>query len=1721
MREHAALAPSTIAFTFLLDGERQERQLSYAELDRLARAVAAKLQAAGATGERAVLLYPPGPEYLIAFFGCLYAGVVAVPAYPPDPSRIDRTLPRLQAIVADADARFLLTTGQLRALSAMFLAGADDLRQRTWLTTDDVAPALADDWRAPDVTPETLAFLQYTSGSTGTPKGVMLRHQNLVANLALIRDAFAIRPGNTGVIWLPPYHDMGLIGGVLTPVIVRGLHVVLISPLMFLQRPMRWLQAVSRYRGEISGGPNFAYDLCVRKSTPAERAELDLSSWRLAFTGAEPIRPATLDRFVEAFGPSGFARTAFHPCYGLAEATLIVTGGQPVAGPIVSTIEDSQGAPRPLVGCGRELADHAVRVVDPETRQVRAPGELGELWAAGPSVASGYWQRPDESAETFGAYTADSQGPFLRTGDLGLFVDGELYVSGRRKDLVIVRGRNLFPQDIEQTAERAHAAVRAGCGAVFGVEAGGEERLAVAYEVDARKAGDLGEVIDAIARAVAEEHGVQPHTVALLAPGAVPKTSSGKIQRRACRAELLAGRLSVVARRDDELVERDAAPVVDEPVGSDVLSRLRALVAAEARLALSAVDADRPPASFGLDSLRTIELTTAIERDFGVTLPAALVLGARSLHEIADAIAAGPAAAATEASAAPAISAGQRALWFLWQLAPDSDAYTISRHARVRSPIDTAALRRALDALVARHPALRTTFVADHGEPRAVIAPAATAEADLTFVDVGDRNDARLQAAVASETHRPFDLAGGPLFRAVLFSRADDDHVLWIGVHHIVCDFWSLAAVLEDLGALYQAAATGAPVVHPEVAAPAARELEALGPARRAEAWKAWEARLARPIPPLELATDHPRAAGPARRGASHAFALSPALGAQVKAFAQARGTTPFATLLAGYAAVLHRYTGQAELAIGTPVAQRASSHDAAVGYLVNPLPIVVDLGHEPSFAGLVDQIAARVRDAVAHREVPLTALVERFAPRRDGHQSPLFQTLFTLLPARTGASALAPFAVGQPGATLTLGGLVLESQPVIDVAAKFDLGVMLADGDAGLLGAFEYDATLFDPPTIARLAEHFTTLLADGVARPDCAVAELALLGDRERAALTQPATAVRAPAIAPSVTALVAAQVARTPDAVAVTAGGRSLRFAELDAKSSQLAHWLRARGVGADVLVAVALPRTVDLVVALVAILKAGGAYLPIDPALPAERARLLLDDAAPRLVLVDDAAPDHLATGATRLDAIAGELAALPTTAPAPAPTPEQLAYVLYTSGSTGTPKGVAIEHRAFVNLLAAMRDQPGLGERDVLVAVTTLSFDIAGLEVFLPLVTGARLVLASREQAADPHALARLLADERATFLQATPVTFRQLVAVDWRGGDGFTVICGGEAMPADLAAQLCARAGRVFNAYGPTETTIWSTITAPLVAGAPITIGRPVRNTDAFILDSRRAPLPVGVAGELYLGGDGLARGYLHRPELTAERFVDHPFRPGERLYRTGDLARLLADGTIEYRGRVDQQIKLRGMRIELGEIEAAIRRQAGVRDAAVALATPDGGGEPRLVGYVVAASDAVRGELIAHVQTALRQILPLPMVPSLFMMLEALPVTPSGKLDRRALPRPELPRGSDRRVPPANPLEAQIVTIWEEVLGVPVGVEDNFFDLGGHSLQIVRVRGELAARVGHELPLVALFELPTVRALATRLRDGGGASLDASKQRADARREARTRGRARRQPTE
>ncbi|WP_369185677.1 amino acid adenylation domain-containing protein [Streptomyces sp. Y1] len=1041
------------------------------------------------------------------------------------------------------------------------------------------------------------------------------------------------------------------------------------------------------------------------------------------------------------------------------------------------------------------------------------------------------------------------------------------------------------------------------------------------------------------------------------------------------------------------------------------------------------------------------------------------------------------------------LSVTQQGIWFQEQLHPNNPAYVIPAAARLDGPLDTAVLRAALREIVRRHESLRTTFELRDGQPVQVVR--AELPLDLTEEDLGAGGlDEELFHRRMSELRgEPFDLAAGPLLRLRLLHVGPQEAVLLVAMHHLVSDGWSVGVLVSELLALYEAFAAGRPSPLPDLEIHygdfAGWQQQWLRDADLTADLAYWRAHLAGAPAALALPTDRPRPAVQGFHGASVPFALPEPLMRELGALAKRHGATTYMALLAAFQVLLHRHADQDDVVVGVPTAGRGRAEvEPLIGFFVNTLPVRTDLSGNPDFV----QVLTRTRDAClglyAHQDVPFERIVTELRPARDLSRPPVFQTCLTYqsdpLPARESA------------------GLRLRRLPVRAEGARFDLELQCFDDNGGLHGWFEYDRDLFDERTVARMADHLRRIVEGVVADPRTPVGHLPLLDDGERAGALAAGTGPDAEWPGRGWIHQCFEEAARrTPAAEAVRFEGDSLDYAELNRRANRLAHRLRRSGVGRDVLVGVAMERSPDLVVSLLAVLKAGGAYVPLDPGHPPDRLAYLLRDARAPVLLTQARVRALLpATDAEILcvDELAEQLAAESADDPEVAVDGEDLAYVIHTSGSTGRPKGVMNVHAAIRNRLLWMQDAFPIGPGDRVLQKTPFSFDVSVWEFFWPLMTGATLVVARPEGHRDSRYLIETIRAEAITAVHFVPSMLQVLLREpDVEECTSLRhVVCSGEALPRRLAQAFLDRSGaRLHNLYGPTEAAI--DVTAWTCRRdedpRPLPIGLPIANTRVHVLDRHLRPVPPGVPGELHLGGRNLARGYLNRPELTAERFVEDPFAPGggARLYRTGDLARRREDGALEYLGRLDHQVKLRGLRVEPGEIEAALTAHERVREALV-LAHEHGPDDVRLVAYLTGEDVPPAGRLAEF----LRRRLPEYMVPSHFTVLPALPLTVNGKVDRAALPAPGADRPELRSAfaEPRDELERAIAALWCRLLGVErVGVQDSFFDLGGHSLLLARLRVELAETMRQEVSMVELFQYPTVASLAAFLNRPGSAA--------------------------
>ncbi len=1649
-------------------------ELSYAELNVQANRLARHLRERGVgADERVAICVERSPEMIVGLLAILKAGGAYVPLDPAYP------VERLRHMIQDSGPVALLSHGRLLGLFSDLQLPILDLGSPTspWmdLSGDNLEPGR----------PEHLAYVIYTSGSTGLPKGVMVEHRSLV-NFAV---ASARHYGLTAEDRVLQFASVGFDAAAeeIYPILSVGGTLVLRTPRM-LASGRDFLQGCEAFGISVLDLPTAYWQVLVQE---LETGGLSLPPrLRLVIIGGEAASPSAVRSWHRRYGS--------HP--------VLFNSYGPTEGTVVGTLErlDPGASWDSGVPIGRPIANARIYLLDSCGQPVPV-GERGEIHIGGVGVARGYLNRPELTAERFlnDPFAGEAGARMYRTGDLGKWrPDGTLEFAGRNDFQVKIRGFRIELGEIEARL-LDHPEVREAV--VLAREERGGKRL-VAYYVGGAAPG-----AEALRGHLAENLPEYMVPAAYVRLEALPLTPHGKVDRGA----LPEPEAEAFAAQDYEAPQGETEKALAD-IWTDVLN-------------VDRVGRRDNFFSLGGHSLTAMQVLARVRDGFGVELPFSALYKEFTVAGLAvqiqeadrmEPVLAFPAVRRVPRDGALPLSYPQEAIWFIEQLTPGTLAYNAQFCIDFRGPLDAEVLERTFNEIVERHEVLRTTFPSPDGRPMQVVHP--YERVTMPCVDISgvpaSETEAEIERIVAEECQKPFDITRLPLVRWTLIRAAADRHLLIIVEHHFVHDGWSVGRLLGEIQAIYSAFAQGRPsplpplsVQYADFAAWQRGLLEGPFLDRQLDYWTK---KLARPTR-LELPTDYPPSKRHKSCGAMVEMELPASLYHALRGLGQRQGVTLFIVMLAAFKTLLHRYTGQEDVLIGTGSAnRRLKETEGLLGMMINTLVLRTDLSGRVTFRELLDRVRQTVLEAHTYQDLPFEKLVEALHPVREPGQNPLFNVLFAFLDVQMPDLAFE----GLQGKLLYPGNR----------SAKFDINLTViprgeqvaARGqqkeerrDESILLQWEYRSDLYDVTTIRRMMDQYQVLLQAIVENPERELWEFPILTHEERDRLTlewnEPEAEFPEGA---RIHELFEAQAGRTPEAVALVQDGVELSYAELNGKADRLARRLRGLGVGPEKRVALCMERSIEMVVGLLAILKAGGAYVPLDPAYPAERLRYMLEDSAPVVLLtrgrLAELFPDP---GLPVVD-----FDALPSVEEWPEvggerPGPDHMAYVIYTSGSTGTPKGVVVTHRNGTRLFAATRDWFHFGQPDGWTLFHSYAFDFSVWEIWGALLHGGRLVVVSQWEARSPEDFYRLVCREGVTVLNQTPSAFRQLIQARIASEDRHrlrTVIFGGEALDVATLKPWFEREGdeqtRLVNMYGITETTVHVTY-RPLSAadldragGSPI--GRRIPDLRVYILDAHGQPAPIGVVGELHVGGAGVARGYLNRPELSAARFLPDPFaaKPGARMYRTGDLGRWLPDGTIEFLGRNDFQVKIRGFRIELGEIEARLLEHPGIREAVV-VARDEPEGERRLVAYYVgreAEEELIPAEALrAH----LGEDLPEYMVPAAFVRLRALPLTPNGKLDRKALPAPEMEACVGRVYEePEGDTETLLATLWAEILKVErVGRQDHFFELGGHSLLAARLVTRIQQEMGTKIDLQEVFLAPRLSSLAGKIVDAELAQYD------------------------
>ncbi len=1583
-------------------------ELSYRELDNKATLLANYLKSMGVAPEVMVGVFVERNANLpVVLLGILKAGGAYIPLDPDYPHD------RLEYMLSHSQAPVVITQQSLLSLLPECQAETVCI-DRDWnlIAAAEEASAGADGLYG-GLEPGNLAYVIYTSGSTGKPKGVQIQHDSLVNFLASMADSPGIGQDDVLLAVTTISFDISILE-LFLPLLV-GAKVVIAS-------------RETATDGELLKNEINNNSVSIMQATPTTWRLLLAAGWKggdefKVLCGGEAL---PTDLAAQLFNAAG----SVWNMYGPTETTIWSTCYE---------LTQEHGP----VYIGKPIANTQVYLLDSMMRPVPI-GVAGELYIGGRGVARGYLHNPELTSKSFvkDPFNKDAQARIYKTGDEVRFLtNGNIEYRKRLDTQVKLHGYRIELGEIE-TALSAHQAIEQN--AVIIRDDGHGDKELVAYIVMSAGREVSANEIRELLRASLPDYMIPSRFVLL---DKLPTTPNGKIDRKAMPDPSQC----TMAEEDDYAEPRTALEKRLCSLWSELLERDK-------------VGINSNFFDLGGHSLLVTRMWASLKKELEAPLTLRDVFDAptvsqlaqhiESLQDIKEEVITIP---RRTSSNAPSASLAQQRFWFVDQLTSNVALYNLCSAFRLKGDLDVDILQRSLNSIIARQESMRTSLRWEKDKPVQHVMTGFQFElpvVDLSHFDRAER-EARLQDFFEQQTQQAFDISASPLFKAILIRMDAGEHVLFFMPHHVIWDGWSFDIFLKELAEFYSANKAGREPQLPDL------KIQYTDYSEWHNAWvdsgaiedqyEYWFEKLGGELPVLELPVDHPRPAELTFNGAQLGFSIPERLVAALNQIGHEHNATLNMVLLAAYKVLLYRLTGVEDLIVGSPIQGRAIRETQdLIGVFVNTLVLRTTLKPQFTFIEALENVRETCLSAYDHQDVPFERLVNELVDKNTLAHTPLFQVMYVFQEISNRGSEMADIEIQQIE--------VFNKVSMTDLL----LGVKVAGNK--LTGSIDYSTDLFDAATIEALLAHYITLLESIVAEPELDIADLSIMDEAERSELLIEwnATAMEYDSGC-CLHQLIEAQVDRTPDAVAAGFEGRELSYRELDRQANRLAHHLQGLGVGPDSLVGVSLERSDQMLVAVLGVLKAGGAYVPMDPEYPKERLAYMLEHSGVGVLISQsdllERLPEHRAR-VVSLDRDRDSIGALSAERPSVSVEPHHLAYVIYTSGSTGKPKGVQVPHGAVVNFLGSMAQTPGLGADDTLLAVTTLSFDIAVLELYLPLTVGGRVEIASREVAGDGDQLLRALQANNISLMQATPATWRLLLSAGWEGGEDFKVLIGGEALPRDLVNELIDRVGGVWNMYGPTETTVWSTCEYVTEKTGPILIGRPIANTQLYVLDERRQPVPIGVPGELYIGGAGVVRGYLNAPELTAERFVEDPFSqdPQARMYRTGDQVRYQRDGRLEYLSRLDNQVKIRGFRIELGEIETCLLRHEAVKQGVVTV-REDRPGDVRLVAYVVA--EPGRNVTVTEVRKHLRTSLPEYMIPQHVVELDALPMTPNGKIDRKALPAPlgGVDRFEDAYVAPRTEMERALAAIWQEVLGVErVGIHDNFFDLGGHSLLSMQV---------------------------------------------------------------
>lgn len=1709
--EWAREQPHITAFDYLDEQLVTIDTISYQQLYELAGAIASNLRFNG-VNTPILLVYQPGIEFIGAFLGTLMAGLIAVPVYPVRGKVHEWD--KLNRIIQDSGAHFALLGGAefdifKQGKLKQFLNGNVKLLRHLDMVSRDSAD-LADS----HVQAKNTAFIQYTSGSTGSPKGVSVSHQNIIHNQQLIYRSFGHHAATKILGWLPQYHDMGLIGNLMHNIYIGGSG-VLMSPVAFLKNPINWLLAISEFRATTSGGPNFAYDLCVQNFREASSLDLDLSCWEIAFNGSEPVRSDTLKRFASTFSPYGFRAEAFYPCYGMAETTLMVSGVNKDEAPNIIAVskqayesnrielDSNPDSNLALVSSGTLRMGTTVRIVNAETREECDSSGIGEIWIKSPSVTMGYWQNPSLTETTYNAFTKSDHGPFLRTGDLGFLYNDELYITGRLKEVLIVRGRNYYPQDIERCVTDTSDHLRKNRAACFlAEETNGDSDITLVAELNRESVrnADIGQLSLLIKNAVYEAYQLKITHVLLVRPGGVPVTSSGKIRRRECRKLWSAGQL-----QDKQIVFNSLKKQTQTQTGGGqaqegepVLS-VKRVVCELLNIDLSTINCDAPLAAQGLDSITAVQLEQRLLKRGGVWCSQADLLDGASIRTIVDgsSLLDMPVENSLNRPDITALDYRERNFWFLQELEKNSYAYNLSVAFAIEPDIPGSItpdiVRNGIVTILNMHPALHTVYPSNEGEPRKQLLATIDVATQIEMISVDSISSNATTCEITKQTKWIFDLSVAPPCRFIVYHTPAGEIVLQVVAHHICADAWSIQVIVRDFlriinrgGNILEKRHSTSPSVLPMLNS--ADEHYIQEQSRRFESHSGM----------VDLPIDRPRPSRFNPSGSYHNFVIGKKRAEELVNIARSEGVTLYTLMVAAFQVMLYKFSNQKYFVIGTPVSERNYESDRdAVGCYIEIKHLFTEVNGNQSFSSYLKIVKQEVIKLVKFKHISAQTLLDKVGKGVMRNKGMVFPNVRFSLQQEGVIPGSARFFHGYPDSFLELRDYSVHSKSVMADVVQTELGLEVVQAENALFCQFEYSSQLFDPATVAYLESCFTNLLDSLIQNTGLLVCDIKM---PPRDGLVSINRGDSFQYTQTSAVDMFKSRAQEYPEEIAVRAGDEQLSYRQLDQLSDILAYRLMSNGVSLEDRVAVLFSRNPTYVVALLAVAKAGACSVFLDGSLGIQRCVEILDITEPHCLLLDN---QFAGMGLYRSEVLVdikelnagGEKAA---NLPAVNVTLDTALYVLFTSGSTGRPKGVVCTHGSVINRTRWMLDVFKINHNDVVLHTTPFNFVRSEREVFFTLSAGATLCLLQDDALRNPQSYMQAIKTHGITFTASSPAHVRAMLEVDSFCLQSINSIkywfIGADRLDKALLKEMQKVLPDVIFAYfyGSTETT--SDASCLLIDknytdnAFSTSIGAPLYNTELYILDQDLRAIPPGGFGELYVAGAQISRGYYNDIALTRSKYVENVINPKLKLmYSTGDVARLLPNGDIIVLGRNDGQCNVNGHRVEFGEVEHALLKNPQISEAVVT--TYQVTSTTYIVAYVICRAEPFDA---AGIMDQLAGILPDYTRPHVILPLEKLPLTPLGKINRSLLPSPEGSLASylkNTYKDPDNEMEVLVRDVWMSVINAAkgpqsqsIGVNDNFFYVGGSSLLSTRVINELRDTLGVELSVKDFFDNPTVK---------------------------------------